>query len=168
MTGRDYQRSRVYDWEGRVVVPYDRSHLAIAAAQPMVDAIWTEMGLLYPPRVEPLPAVARRRLADANRLTIRLPALVPSWCLLHELAHAMTSDHDGRSDGHGPLFMAVYVQLLSRYMRLDAGPLRASAAARGIRVALEPKPSFVSGACPRNEGPHQQDSGLRRRGSAMS
>jgi len=34
------------------------------------------------------------------------------WCLLHELAHAMTSHVDGRSDGHGPLFMGVYVNLL--------------------------------------------------------
>jgi hypothetical protein len=110
----------------------------------MVDAIWAETGLLYPPRVEPLPAVARRRLADADRLTIRLPASVPSWCLLHELAHAMTSDHDGRSDGHGPLFMGIYVQLLCRYMRLDEVPLRASAAASGIIVAVAPKPSFVS------------------------
>jgi hypothetical protein len=144
MTGRDTQRSRVYDWENRVVVPHDRSRVPIAAAQAMVDAIWTEMGLLYPPRVEPLPSVARRRLADADRLTIRLQALVPSWCLLHELAHAMTSDHDGRSDGHGPLFMAIYVQLLCRYMRLDEADLRTSAAASGIRVALQPKPSFVS------------------------
>jgi hypothetical protein len=144
MTGRDYQRSRIYAWEDKAVVPHDRSSVPIAAAQAMVDAIWAETGLLYPPRVEPLPAVARRRLADADRLTIRLPASVPSWCLLHELAHAMTSDHDGRSDGHGPLFMGIYVQLLCRYMRLDEVPLRASAAASGIIVAVAPKPSFVS------------------------
>jgi hypothetical protein len=143
-TGRDYQRSRVYRWENRVVVPHDRSRIPFAAAQAMVDAIWSEMGLRYPPRVEPLPAMARRRLADADRLAIRLPASVPSWCLLHEIAHAMTSEHDGRSDGHGPMFMGIYVQLLSRYMRLDEAHLRASAAETGILVALSPKPSFVS------------------------
>jgi hypothetical protein len=144
MTRRDRQRSRVYDWENRIVVPHDRTQVPIAAAQAMVDAIWAEMGLLYPPRVEPLPAAVRKRLAEADRLTIRLPVSVPSWCLLHEMAHAMTSDHDGRSDGHGPLFMGIYVQLLCRYMRFDEAHLRATAAKTGILVAVTPKPSFVS------------------------
>ncbi len=101
-------------------------------------------GLLYPPRVERLPAAVHRRLGDADRLTIRLPARVPSWCLLHEMAHAMTSDHDGSSDGHGPLFMGLYIQLLGRYMRFDEAALRASATASGIQVTAEAKPSFVS------------------------
>jgi hypothetical protein len=144
MTRRDRQRSRVYDWENRIVVPHDRTQVPIAAAQAMVDAIWAEMGLLYPPRVEPLPAAVRKRLAEADRLTIRLPVSVPSWCLLHEMAHAMTSDHDGRSDGHGPLFMGIYVQLLCRYMRFHEAHLRATAAETGILVAVTPKPSFVS------------------------
>jgi hypothetical protein len=143
MTLRDAQRARVYAWEERVVVPQDRSRIAIGAAQGMVDAIWSEMGLLYPPRVEPLPAGIRRRLADADRLTIRLPPMTPSWCLLHEMAHAMTSDHDGRSDGHGPLFMGLYLQLLARYLRLDEAAMRRSAEARGIRVAVRPRPVFL-------------------------
>ena len=142
--GRDRQRSRVYGWEDRVVVPHDRTTIPIAAAQAMVDAIWAEMALLYPPRVEPLPTAVRRRLADANRLTVRLPAETPSWCLLHELAHAMTSEHDGCSDGHGPSFMAIYVELLCRYMRFDAAYLKATAAEAGILVAATAKPSFVT------------------------
>ena len=144
MSGRDRQRSRVYGWENRVVVPHDQTTIPITAAQAMVDTIWAEMALLYPPRVEPLPAGVRRRLADADRLTIRLPAETPSWCLLHELAHAMTSEHDGASDGHGPSFMAIYVELLCRYMRLDASHLRATAAAAGVSVADTVRPSFVS------------------------
>ncbi len=146
---RDHQRARVYDWENRIVVPHDQTQVPIAAAQAMVDAIWAEMGLLYPPRVERLPATARRRLADADRLTIRLPERVPSWCLLHEMAHAMTSDHDGSSDGHGPVFMGLYIQLLCRYMRFGEADLRASAAASGIRVAVQARPSFVSSPGPR-------------------
>ena len=141
---RDRQRSRVYGWEDRVVVPHDRTTIPIAAAQAMVDAIWAEMALLYPPRVEALPSAVRRRLADADRLIIRLPAETPSWCLLHELAHAMTSEHDGSTDGHGASFMAIYVELLCRYMRFDAGYLKATAAEAGISVAATAKPSFVS------------------------
>ena len=140
--GRDGQRARVYAWEDRVVAPGDPTHVAFAAAQGMVDAIWSEMGLLYPPRVERLPAQARCRVADANRLRIRLPAATPSWCLLHELAHAMTSTQEGVSDGHGPVFMGVYLQLLARYLRLDPAKLGASLAAARIQVRPGATPVF--------------------------
>jgi hypothetical protein len=76
----------------------------------MVDAIWAEMGLLYPPKVEPLPKQAKATVATATRLCIRLPDRLPSWCLLHEIAHAMTTTVDGQSDGHGAAFMGVYLR----------------------------------------------------------
>ena len=142
MAARDQQRSRVYAWEDRVVAPCDPSTVAFAGAQGMVDAIWSEMGLLYPPRVERLPAQARCRIADADRLTIRLPQSVPSWCLLHELAHAMTTTADGESDGHGPVFVGMYVQLLARYLRLDAQALRDSLSAASVAVRTDAKPIF--------------------------
>jgi len=63
--------------------------------------------------------------------------------VLHELAHAMTSDADGRSDGHGPLFVGVYVQLIVRYLRLDPLTLIASLQAAGIEVARDARPVFV-------------------------
>lgn len=143
MSGRDCQRSRVYRWERQVVAPRDRSLIPRTAAQPMVDAIWAEMGLAYPPRVESLPTRFQARLADADRLTIRLAQQVPSWCLLHEIAHAMTMDHDGRGDGHGPIFMGVYLQLLSRYMRLDAAFLQQSLREAAIAVQLQATPIFA-------------------------
>jgi hypothetical protein len=66
----------------------------------MVDAIWADMGLRYPPAVTSLSRQARSTIARADRLSILLSDWTPSWCLLHELAHAMTSHADGRSDGH--------------------------------------------------------------------
>ncbi|MGC1412326.1 MAG: hypothetical protein WA864_25685 [Acetobacteraceae bacterium] len=51
----------------------------------MVNALWAEMGLHFPPNIERLPRQARATVADANRLTIRLPDACPSWRLLHEL-----------------------------------------------------------------------------------
>jgi hypothetical protein len=62
-------------------------------------------------------------MADANRLTIRLPGTCPSWWLLYEIAHAMTTDYDGWSDGHGAKFMGLYVQLLTRYLRVPMDAL---------------------------------------------
>jgi hypothetical protein len=140
---RDRQRSKVYAWEERFVAPWDLSSISFAQAQGMVNAIWAEMGLRFPPKVEPLPRQARATVADANRLTIRLADACPSWWLLHELAHAMTSTHDGRSDGHGPRFMGLYAQLLARYLRLPTDALQASLRAAGIEVDMLAEPAFV-------------------------
>jgi hypothetical protein len=144
MPQRDWQRSRVYAWEDRMIAPRDRSRIPFPAAQGMVNAIWSETGLRYPPRVEPLPAQARTRVADADRLTLRLPRLAPSWHLLHELAHSMSTTHDGRSDGHGPVFMGIYLQLLGRYLRLDEVELLQSLAVAGIQAHANARPVFVT------------------------
>ena len=140
---RDRQRSKVYAWEERFVVPHDANLIAFADAQGMVDAIWADMGLRFPPKVERLPHQAHRTLADASRLSIRLAHRSPSWCLLHELAHAMSSTHDEGSDGHGPKFMGLYAQLLVRYLRLSADALSTSLAAAGIEVDAQAKPVFL-------------------------
>jgi hypothetical protein len=142
---RDHQRARVYAWEDQFIAPLDASELPFAQAQGLVNAIWSELGLRFPPEVRPMPRQARTRVADANRLTLRLPERTPSWCVLHELAHALTSAHDGRSDGHGPLFVGMYVQLLVRYMRLDRAWLLTTLNSAGIAVTVDARPLFVDG-----------------------
>jgi hypothetical protein len=117
--------------------------LRFADAQAMVDAIWSDMGLRYPPKVEALPRQARATIASANRLSIWLGEKTPSWCLLHELAHAMTSDADGRTDGHGKLFMGVYAGLLERYLRLDRQMVMESLLEAGIDVTADARAVFV-------------------------
>ena len=109
----------------------------------MVDAIWAEMGLRYPPRVEPLAKQATRTIASANRLSLYLPAQTPSWCLLHELSHAMTTTMEGKSDGHGEIFVGIYCQLLARYLRLDLKDLHQTAQHAGIQIALDARPVFL-------------------------
>ncbi len=142
---RDGQRGRVYAWEDRAIAPHDPSVVPFAAAQGFVDAVWAESGLAYPPKVEKLPRATRVLMADASRLRIRLPPRISSWCLLHEIAHAMTSTAEGASDGHGPVFMGLYLTLVGRYLRLDPVALAASAAAEGIAVDLAARPVFVDG-----------------------
>ena len=141
--GRDHQRGKVYAWEARFVAPRDASTIVRTQAQGMVDAIWTEMGSRFPPKVEPLPRQARTTMADANRLTIRLADTCPSWWLLHEIAHAMSSSHDGRSDGHGAKFMGLYIQLLTRYLRLPMDALLTSVHASGIDIDHQATPVFL-------------------------
>lgn len=140
---RDLQRRRVYAWEDRVVAPHGAGTVPFAAAQGMVDAIWSDLGLRHPPRVEPLPAQARRRIADADRLRLRLPAELPAWVLLHELAHALSTTHEGETDGHGPRFLGLYLQLLTRYLRMDEEILLCSLSQAGLRVDMAAQPVFL-------------------------
>ena len=140
---RDRQRQRVYAWEDRIIAPCDPTALPFPAAQAMVDAIWSDMGLCYPPTVVPLPRQAFRTIGRADRLSIALANQTPSWCLLHELAHAMTSHADGSSNGHGPIFMGIYVDLLVRYLRLDPQLLSDSVREAGIEMFRNARPVFV-------------------------
>jgi len=141
---RDHQRGRVYAWEECFVAPRDSSSVAFAQAQGMVDAIWTDMGLQFPPKVMRLPRQARATIADATRLLIRLSDTTSSWCLLHELAHAMSSTHEGGSDGHGPSFMGLYAQLLIRYLRVPPGALGRSLHEADIEVDMLARPVFLN------------------------
>ncbi|SNB74884.1 hypothetical protein SAMN07250955_11258 [Arboricoccus pini] len=144
MSDRDRQRSRVYAWEEAIIVPRDRSTVAFDKAQGMIDAIWRECGLDFPPRSRLLPSRARSLLGRANRLDLELPATFPSWVLLHELAHSMSSDHDGRSDGHGPVFLGIYVALLVRYLRLPAPLLHDSLRQWRLVVEKDARPIFLN------------------------
>jgi hypothetical protein len=125
------------------VAPSDPTILSFPDAQAVVDAIWSDMGLRYPPAVGRLSPQASATIARADRLSILLADRTPSWCVLHELAHAMTSHADGRSDGHGPLFVGVYVRLIERYLRLDPQMLIDSLRDAGIEIARDARPVFL-------------------------
>jgi hypothetical protein len=138
---RDHQRGRVYAWENRVIAPRDPSVVPFPEAQGMVNAIWSEMGLRYPPKVEPLSKHATKTIASADGLSIFLGERTPSWCLLHELAHDMTST-DEVSDGHSSRFMGIYLKLLARYLRLHLRELLKSASEDGLAVDAEANPAL--------------------------
>ncbi len=127
------------------MAPFAPRRVAFGAAQGMVDAIWADLGLKFPPLVERLPRQARRTVARANRLALYLPEKTPEWCLLHELAHALSTSADGVSDGHGPVFVGLYVQLLVRYVRLEEVKLLRSLGEAGIEVRRDARAVFLDG-----------------------
>ena len=61
----------------------------------------------------------------------------------YHVAHAMSATHDGQSDGHGPTFVGLYLQLLVRYLRLDQVQLLLSLQDDGISVFPDALPMFV-------------------------
>ena len=140
---RDGQKMKLYRWERKDVASKDTSSIAFGHAQGMVDAIWQDMNLLFPPKVQAMSKKATRTLARANRLTVFLPLHTPSWVLLHELAHSMTCHHDRLGDRHGPDFAGIYALLLERYMRMPRESTAASMQAAGVRCNLQAKPIFL-------------------------
>jgi hypothetical protein len=55
----------------------------------------------------------------------------------------LASNHDNRSDGHGPRFVGLYAQLLIYYLRVPADVLLTSLDAAGIEVDVHAEPAFV-------------------------
>ena len=59
--------------------PRDPTTLPFSAAQAMVDTIWSDMGLRYPPAVTSLSRQARSTIARADRLSMG-PRHGVCWC----------------------------------------------------------------------------------------
>jgi hypothetical protein len=55
----------------------------------------------------------------------------------------MSSNLEGESNGHGAIFMGIYIQLISRYMKLSYTRLVDSAFEYGLRVRIDARPVFL-------------------------
>ncbi|MDO9711095.1 SprT family zinc-dependent metalloprotease [Paracraurococcus lichenis] len=142
MSRGDTAARRLYAWEDAEVAPRDLSRVPFAQLQALVDHVWAAEGLRFPPRIRPLPRQARATVARATRLAIEAPAELPTWVLLHELAHSLTSTAEGTNDGHGPRFVGMYLHLLVHHARMPREALAASLEAAGIPFDPAPRPAF--------------------------
>ena len=127
------------------MAPRDRSRVPFARLQAVVYQVWVADGRRFPPRVRPLPKLARATVARATRLAVEAPPELPSWVLLHELAHAMTSTAEGENDGHGARFVGLYLRLLVRHARMPEDELARSLRDAGIAFDPEARPVFLDG-----------------------
>jgi hypothetical protein len=145
---RDLQKSKVYAWENEIVRPRDPSQIPFTRAPALVMGVWLAAGLLYPPPVEALNPRNKKAWATGSRLAIRLRAdkPTPTWVILHEIAHAMTSTHDGDGDRHGPDFVGVYMQLLERHLCIPIPLLMFTAHKAGVKFNIAAKPRFIDHA----------------------
>jgi hypothetical protein len=112
----DYQKSKVYSWEHREL--HDKSRVAIADAQTIVNYVWEQEGLKYPPKVVPIHTNTTRFAGHANRTTIALQPVVSTHTILHEIAHSMTMTIDNDGCGHGPWWLGLFCKLLDRYAKI--------------------------------------------------
>jgi hypothetical protein len=96
--------------------------------------------LKYPPKIRELARNARRTAANANRLTINIPAGgISTTVLLHEIAHSMTADAASeRTHAHGPRFVGVFMRLLCDLIpTFSLGALMGSARQDGVEFNFD-------------------------------
>lgn len=139
MSDRDYQRSRVYDWEHDIIAPRDTSRVPFNRIQPLVDYIWTSEGLNFPPKVMPIPKQTRRWLATGNRAEQRYHEnrLVSTCVIIHETTHSLLHTFDGYGyAAHGKEFVGLYMKLLDKYCGIPLSLLMYTATERGVKFDL--------------------------------
>ena len=136
----DYQRSAFYRWEDKHVHPKDTGTIPFDQAQAIVDYVWARAGLTYPPKIRELGRNARSTIANADRLTVRIPARgISTTVLLHEIAHSMTTDAASeRTHAHGPRFVGVLMKLLCDLIpTINLDELMASARQEGVEFNFD-------------------------------
>ena len=134
----DYQKSRVYAWENNFP---SGGTIKFEYTQSIVNHVWEDNGLHYPPIV--MPFNSTKFLGKANRTGIKLGANPTLQTILHEVAHSMTSDLYGNSDKHGPDFVGIYIKLMHKHMNVDLFHMLKLAAVNNIAVNYAASPLFV-------------------------
>lgn len=128
---RDYQRQRVYNWE-RENMPPGR-FLKFEEIAPYVATVWRELGREHPPLIEALPKQVRNIGGDANRFKLRFPERGATQAtVLHEMAHALTSDIHGGTDAHGPAFVGEFMRIAAPRLNVPLFYLWATAKASKV------------------------------------
>jgi hypothetical protein len=140
---RDYQKSACYAWEREVIAPRGGAFVEFEKAQDLVNWIWNEEGLSYPPVIERLHQNNTTAEATGGRMMVHIRDRVQTWVVLHELAHSMTSNIDGRNVGHRAIWVGVYMKLASKYLGIPLLILTATAARRGIAFDITALPIFL-------------------------
>lgn len=143
----DYQQKRVYAWEREAISAHDKSNIPFTQVQSIIDYIWANEGWKYPPKVKLLSGQQKKGAwARGNRHGIWIrPEGLPTWVLLHELAHTLSTsvEIEDVSLGHGKSFVGLYMQLVSKYLKLDLPVLMFLAKKYNVKFDITARPIFL-------------------------
>lgn len=120
---RDYQKSRVYEWEDGLFKNYKQTPLSLADAQSWIDFIWANEGRIAPPKVSIKERITVGGTATRSNIVCGEKYL-NFHILTHECAHALIAIHhyeggQGKCYKHGPVFVSTYAGLLVKYLKFD-------------------------------------------------
>lgn len=139
---RDPQKTLVYRWEDKFVLPRCPRIVSRENAQTFVNGVFLANGWGHPPLIEAISKRASKTWATGCRGAIRMPDELPAWVLCHEISHSLTSTVDGKSDGHGKDFVGVYLGLLQRVCGMSIFELLYTLKDSKVEFNLAAKPWF--------------------------
>lgn len=148
----------VYAWEHAHVDPHD-SRLELGVVGPVVDYVWSQLGLLHPPRLK-LDGDMDPREGSGNRIQLNLHPAPYLSVVLHELAHSMDVSLEtsagatairpesevGGGSYHDENWLGLYVMLLDKHVggrHFNYFWLMKSLQAYGLTMSLNPKPRCI-------------------------
>lgn len=140
---RDMQKTRLYQWEDRIIGPRDVNPVDLETAQAIVRHVWQEEGLVFPPVVQALPSQTKRLVGSGSRTVIQLKFPTHTWIVLHEVAHSLNTTLEGKCDHHGPNYLGIYMRLLAKYINVPLPLLMFTATDSKLSFNLSAKYAFV-------------------------
>lgn len=139
---RDSQKQRVYKWEESFLPAKDHSLVPFDNIQGIVNYIWQNENLQYPPIVKKK-LNGKKHIGFGSRTKISFnPVPIPTWIIIHELTHSLTSNLE-TSAGHNEDFVGMYIYLLSKYLNIPMSELTESLDKSCIRYNLNVRPWFI-------------------------
>jgi hypothetical protein len=138
----DPQRERVYRWQTSIP---DGGRIKFENAQAIVDHIWADQELSFPPKVLPLHPNMKKAAGKANRLNVWLQAEVSLRTIIHELAHSMSMEIDDSHEtcGHGPWFMGLYTKMIEKYLNVPLPLMLYTCNKDNVEVNIHAYPLFL-------------------------
>jgi hypothetical protein len=135
---RDSQRQKLYNWENSVVrkiIPDYSNPLTTDDCKLLIDRVARSYKI-------PVPEVLITR-ADSGKSYYRHgthSVHLAGWghtygTVLHEIAHAIANKTLPEDGGHGPNYVKVYCELMSRMFELPLGSMRRSACDFGLKIS---------------------------------
>lgn len=133
---RDFQKQKVYNWEGGFITPRfsDKVH-DVEFLQNIVNYMWMSTNQVNPPTV--YTDNDYKTKSTGNRHDIRLmPHMQTEKTTVHELAHSFSlrENRDAEFDWHGPNFVADYAFFLNRFYNFEAPYLLWSVGRAGVKM----------------------------------
>lgn len=112
---QDFQQNLLYRWENEFIDKRGQ-YLKFDEIKPVVDYVWEQEGLKYPPLVDVLHHNDKAEARGCRNSVWFHPRGTTTKTVLHELAHALTADFEYGTNMHGPDFVGMYMKLLEKYM----------------------------------------------------
>jgi len=134
---KDFQKNKVYSWEGKYVFPrMPKAQMDIPFLKIVCDHIWSEIGRVKPPRLRTYNRY--KSVSTGGRYDIKFaPHMQTEYILVHEMAHSLNLCEDRKNDTfdvHGPNFVADYCALLVKFYKFDMHYLLWSLKTHGVKV----------------------------------